>query len=109
LPEDTRTISINADCIRADADRIRLETMKLVAELRGRRPNSSQLKRVRDLQRRRKAHSKAADAALTKELAVWMALKERLDREPREDDEITSEDERRASQIVSAFWLEADR
>jgi hypothetical protein len=49
------------------------------------------------------------DAALTKELAVWMALKERLDQEPREDDEITSEDERRASQIVSAFWLEADR
>jgi hypothetical protein len=38
-----------------------------------------------------------------------MALKERLDQEPREDDEITSEDERRASQIVSAFWLEADR
>jgi hypothetical protein len=58
--------------------------MKLVAELRGRQPNSSQRKRARDLQRRRKALSQAADAALTKELAVWMALKERLDREPRE-------------------------
>jgi hypothetical protein len=61
------------------------------------------------MQRRRKALSQAADAALTKQLAVWMALKERLDRERREDDEITSEDERRASQIVSAFWLDADR
>jgi hypothetical protein len=38
-----------------------------------------------------------------------MPLKERLDREPREDDEVTSEDQRRASQILSAFWLEADR
>jgi hypothetical protein len=83
--------------------------MKLVAELRGRQPNSSQRKRARDLQRRRKALSQAADAALTKKLAVWMALKERLDRERREDDEITSEYERRASQIVSAFWLDADR
>jgi hypothetical protein len=40
---------------------------------------------------------------------VWMTLKKRLDREPREDDEITSEDERRASQIKSTFWLDADR
>jgi hypothetical protein len=107
MAEDSRPISTKADCIRADYDRIRLETMKLVTELRGRRPNASQLKRAKDLQHRRKALSQAADAALTKELALWLALKERLRREPREDDEITSEDERRASQIVSAFWLEA--
>ena len=68
-------------------------------------PTRLQQVRARRLEQRRKALSAAADSALTRELVVWMALRERLERDPKEGEEITPEDERRAAQIVAAFGL----
>jgi hypothetical protein len=105
MAKDAPTIVADADRIRAEAESIREETVTLIAEAGGRRPTRFQLVRWRRLQQRRKVLSRAADMALTRELALWMALRERLNRDPREDDQITAEDQRRASQIVSAFGL----
>jgi hypothetical protein len=99
MAEDAPTIVADADRIRAEVDSIRDEIVALIAEARGRRPTRFQLVRWR------KVLSRAADVAQTRELALWMVLRERVERDPQEDDQITAEDELRASQIVCAFGL----
>jgi hypothetical protein len=89
----------------SEADRVREEMLALFRSLNVLRPNKAVMKRARELRERAKALGEVMENLLLHEMAVEIALRQRLGRNPVDGDLITPADEQAAQQILAGFRL----
>jgi hypothetical protein len=95
----------NAAKITTEAACIRAAMQALFDSLNGRRPSKAAMKRARELRERTRALGTELENLLLEEMAVEMALRQRLGRNPVDGDDITPADELAAQQILAGFRL----
>lgn len=97
--------TIAAAKIITEADGIREEMRALFDGLNGRRPSKAVMRRARELRERTKALGAVAENLLLQEMAVEMAVRQRLGRNPVDGDDVLPQDELAAQLILAGFQL----
>jgi hypothetical protein len=101
----TEDPAVAAAQIVTEADLIRSELRAMLDGLNGSRPSKAVMQRARQLRERAKALDATAGRLLRREMAIQVALRQRLGRTDVEGEEITPLDEHIAERILAGLHL----
>lgn len=102
LPTDPTVVAAG---IVTEADCIRAEMQAMFEGLNGRHPSKAMMRRARELRERAQALGAVAESLLLQEMAIEIAVRQRLGRSFVEGEEITPADEAGAEQILAGLRL----